>query len=37
VVVKNARYQVPNAPGYSITMRPKSLDEFEFPHGSAWR
>ena len=37
VVIKNARYQVPQAPGYSITMWPTSLDEFEYPHGSAWR
>jgi L-fuconate dehydratase len=37
VVVQNAHYRVPTAPGYSITMRPESLAEFEFPGGSAWR
>src|SRR4029079_7830821 len=32
VVVQNAHYRVPTAPGYSITMRPESLAEFEFPN-----
>jgi L-fuconate dehydratase len=27
----------PTAPGYSITMKPESLVEFEFPEGSAWK
>jgi L-fuconate dehydratase len=36
-VVKNARYVCPTVPGYSITMKPDSLDEFEFPSGKAWR
>jgi len=37
VVIKNGRYQPPTRPGYSIEMRPESLDEFEFPNGAAWR
>jgi L-fuconate dehydratase len=37
VTVKDGRYFPPQAPGFSITMRPESLDEFEFPHGRAWR
>jgi L-fuconate dehydratase len=37
VVMKNGRYMPPTAPGYSITMRPESLDEFEFPGGEAWQ
>lgn len=37
VQVQRGRYLVPTAPGYSITMRPESLDEFEYPTGSAWR
>jgi L-fuconate dehydratase len=37
VVVTNAHYQVPTAPGYSITMKAESLLEYEFPGGSAWR
>jgi L-fuconate dehydratase len=36
VVVKDARYRVPTAPGYSIAMKPVSLDEYEFPSGRAW-
>jgi L-fuconate dehydratase len=36
VVMKNGRYMPPTAPGYSITMRPASLDEYEFPGGKAW-
>ncbi len=36
VVRKNGRYMPPSRPGYSITMHPESLDEFEFPGGAAW-
>ena len=36
-VVRRARYQAPTVPGYSITMKPESLDAYEFPVGSAWR
>ena len=36
VVVKDGRYMPPSAPGYGITMRPQSLDEYEYPHGPAW-
>ncbi|HLA78921.1 MAG TPA: enolase C-terminal domain-like protein [Vicinamibacteria bacterium] len=35
--VRNARYLVPTAAGYSITMKPESLDEYEFPSGRVWR
>ncbi|PYQ00404.1 MAG: fuconate dehydratase, partial [Acidobacteria bacterium] len=37
VRIRNARYLAPEAPGYSITMKPSSLDEYEFPSGRAWR
>ncbi len=37
VIVKNGHYIAPAAPGYSATMRPESLDEYEFPYGSAWK
>ena len=37
VVVKNGRYMPPAMPGYSITMKPESLDRYEFPHGVEWR
>jgi L-fuconate dehydratase len=36
VRVANGRYQPPLAPGYSITIKPESLDEYEFPTGKAW-
>jgi len=36
VRIRNARYVVPTAPGYSITMKPESLDAFEFPSGREW-
>jgi L-fuconate dehydratase len=37
VVVRDGRYRVPMAPGYSITMRPESLVTYAYPHGPAWR
>jgi L-fuconate dehydratase len=36
-VVKNARYQAPTRPGYSIEIKPESLDAYEFPQGAIWR
>jgi L-fuconate dehydratase len=36
VTIRNGRYVVPTAPGYSIAMKPGSLVEFAFPEGSAW-
>ncbi|MDQ3930993.1 MAG: L-fuconate dehydratase [Chloroflexota bacterium] len=36
VVIRNGRYMPPTAPGYSITMRPESLDAYEFPRGAQW-
>jgi L-fuconate dehydratase len=37
VVIRNGHYMPPAGPGYSITMKPESLDEYEFPNGPAWR
>jgi L-fuconate dehydratase len=37
VRVRDGRYLVPEAPGYSIEMHPESLAEFAFPDGPAWR
>jgi L-fuconate dehydratase len=37
VRVVGGRYQVPTAPGYSVTMKPASIAEFSFPAGPAWR
>jgi len=36
VTVKNGRYTPPAVPGYSVEMRPESLDRYEFPTGSIW-
>ena len=36
VVVRAGRYMPPVQPGYSITMKPASLDRFEFAKGAAW-
>ena len=36
VVIRNARYMVPEAPGYSITMHEESLRDHEFPTGKVW-
>lgn len=37
VTMTGGRYMPPTQPGYSITMKPASLDEYEFPRGRAWR
>jgi L-fuconate dehydratase len=37
VHMRYGHYMPPTAPGYSITMKPESLDEYEFPQGAAWR
>ena len=36
VKIKAGRYMPPTAPGYSIEMKPESLDAYEFPDGSEW-
>ncbi|WP_437736308.1 L-fuconate dehydratase [Sorangium sp. So ce1335] len=36
VVLKDGRYMPPTAPGFSITLRPESLQRYEFPTGAAW-
>jgi len=35
-VVRNGRYLLPLAPGYSVEMLPTSVDAFEYPNGAAW-
>lgn len=37
VIMKNGRYMPPQEPGFSVTMRPESLDEYDFPGGKAWQ
>jgi len=36
VVIRDGRYMAPQVPGYSITMKPKSVTEHIFPAGQAW-
>jgi L-fuconate dehydratase len=37
VQVVDGRYRLPEAPGYSVTMKPESIDELTFPDGPAWK
>jgi len=37
VIMKDGRYLPPMDPGYSIEMKLRSLDYYEFPDGEAWR
>lgn len=37
VVINRGRYQVPEAPGYSIAMHPESQAQHRFPEGAAWQ
>ena len=37
VRIVDGRYAAPLAPGYSITMKPESLDAYEYPRGREWR
>ncbi|HYE98460.1 MAG TPA: enolase C-terminal domain-like protein, partial [Planctomycetota bacterium] len=36
VVIRRGRYVAPRAPGYSITMKPASLETYAYPDGRAW-
>jgi L-alanine-DL-glutamate epimerase-like enolase superfamily enzyme len=36
-VVRQGRYRAPSRPGYSIEMKPASLDADAYSDGSAWR
>jgi L-fuconate dehydratase len=37
VVIRNGAYMPPVLPGYSITMKERSLQDFSFPEGVEWR
>jgi L-fuconate dehydratase len=37
VVLKGDRYMPPQAPGFSIEIKPGSLAHYEFPNGAAWK
>jgi L-fuconate dehydratase len=36
VKIQDGRYMPPERSGYSIEMKPESLDAYEFPNGSVW-
>ena len=35
--VRDGRYVVPEAPGYSMTLTTGAIDELTWPGGSVWR
>ncbi|XP_037798538.1 LOW QUALITY PROTEIN: mitochondrial enolase superfamily member 1-like [Penaeus monodon] len=35
--IKNCHYTAPPTPGYSVAMWEKSLADYEYPYGSAWK
>ncbi len=37
VRIAGGRYLAPTEPGFSATLRPASLRDYEFPHGAVWR
>jgi len=37
VKINSARYMPPMEPGFSIEMKPASLDHYEYPNGEAWQ
>jgi L-fuconate dehydratase len=37
VRISAGRYRAPAAPGFSATIRPASLRDYEYPHGSVWQ
>ena len=37
VVINNSAYMPPSSPGYSIEMKPESLEKYEFPNGEYWQ
>lgn len=37
VTIRKGRYMVPMDPGYSIEIKERSLNEYEFPGGTAWK
>jgi L-fuconate dehydratase len=37
VRIVRGRYRLPTRPGYSIEMKPESLERYTFPGGEAWR
>lgn len=35
--IRDGAYQAPDAPGFSVKMRPESLRDFQYPDGAEWR
>jgi L-fuconate dehydratase len=36
-IIRDAHYLAPTRPGYSISIKPESLDAYEYPAGRVWR
>lgn len=36
VVIRNGNYMPPTSPGYSITMKKESLEQYQYPTGIVW-
>ncbi|PKR52980.1 L-fuconate dehydratase [Thalassospira marina] len=36
-IIRNGRYIAPSAPGFSITMKPQSIQDHTFPDGRVWQ
>ena len=37
VIIKNGAYMPPKMPGYSITMKKQSIEDYTFPTGKVWQ
>ena len=37
VRIARGRYLAPTEPGFSTTLRPQSLRDYEFPNGAVWQ
>lgn len=37
VIIRDGHYTAPKAPGFSVQMKPESIDAFMYPNGSEWR
>jgi len=37
VIIKNGAYMPPTASGYSITMKERSLNDYQYPEGIIWQ
>jgi len=37
VIVKNGRYQIPTAPGFSGQLVSKAIEDYSYPNGNVWK